>query len=468
MKEGPFIEGRIESGGSADERLILKVGVTGSQDGRLLLLVDLSDSCAITKDDLHRLSRFLQPVPRDWPIGLGMVSSTVLVGDPGRTMTVADVVDGVVDLPTVFLSPKSVRGGLHAGSFLGPSIDMHLFGKEANAGHDGRVVVVVLTDGMLSDLDAVTLPEGVAVLGIMPPNADEADARWREVLPHSHLLGASDPAGAGLLRILAGCSFYGPCTIVIPVGTYRLRAEHETPNGNLSGRSERSQLWDFSLGNAWFEFYRRENAVYPTHLVILGVHGDEVSLPVRYELAQTVNATLLACPPKDNLASSLSLVSTTRTEVKALAGALEQVIASKQTWQNPDGCLSIPIPSNARIPGVIDPEGQPMSDAIVLILSESVDGDDNVMLFIAGLQSTATWELDHSSDHNGNRVFTAEERMYLYYHKLDARWIFQVGEGKAEVLPPRGPSQLQANVTDGQGRPCRVFFSGTLLPLTRR
>ena len=66
MTEGAVINTRLEKAGEADECLVLEVGVAVSADGLLLLVADLSDSCTITDEDLQRVARLMQPIPREW------------------------------------------------------------------------------------------------------------------------------------------------------------------------------------------------------------------------------------------------------------------------------------------------------------------------------------------------------------------------------------------------------------------
>jgi len=462
MTEGAVINTRLEKAGEADECLVLEVGVAVSADGLLLLVADLSDSCTITDEDLQRVARLMQPIPREWQVRFGVVSSSDTSENSSKAVTVGDLVDGVVDLRAVFLPTERVRKARCSGSFLGPTLDGCLAAAKADELYD-RVVVVVLTDGMLTDFDPITLPDRVTVLGIGPANMKVDGTRWHGILPYSRLLATQDPGVTALLRSLAGCSLYGPCTIGIPCGTYRLKPVHEARSTESTTRSERSQAWDFSLGKARLEFSRCVNPTYPVHVTIRGLDDTEVQLAVSVETITTAPQSAPQVPAATR--TPVSLVTTTRALAASLTHAIEQAVSARHSWQLADGSLGIPLPPETRIVGVIDLQGRPQGDAIVIIIPDmSVDGsaDDEVPVLISAVHRNALWELDSLAQAVPNGAFHSPEKLSLRYHKLDARWIFQAGTGAVETLPPRGCRQLAVDVTDRLGRKCKMFFSGPM------
>ncbi len=86
------------------EVTLVEVSAEASCGGLVLVVIDLSDSSPVADSDLSRLRRLLASLPRGWTVELaGLGGTSPARGVRADRTTVGHIVDGVVDLPAVFM-----------------------------------------------------------------------------------------------------------------------------------------------------------------------------------------------------------------------------------------------------------------------------------------------------------------------------------------------------------------------------
>lgn len=436
---------------------LVEVSAEASGGGLVLVVIDLSDSSPVADTDLFRLRRLLASLPRGWAVELaGLSGTSPAVGVRGDRMTVGHVVDGVVDLPTVFMETKFVARARAAGSFLGPTVEA--FARSAGPVADQTRVGVVLTDGRLADVDPVRLPAGMRLVGIAPAAGGHDRHRWREVVGDHELIGSDgDPVGA--LRMRAGCAFYGPCTVTIPSGTYRVQAGHDGTSSAGPTSTDRQIHWDFSLGRLRLEF----TGQVPAHLDVVGAGGAaaRVAVPRAAAKQPALGAGQPAGPAQTAMAAELLLEVEEAREVLRRAGELS---AARTGWFADDGTPTLVAPGSALAAHLLDSAGRPAADAFLLIGSAEIDAADggSVALLVVPVRRAVPTTFAVGTIGPETEPLTVRQTWSVHFDNLEARWIVTIEQLGAIQLPPRGSHALPVNVCDCRKRRCDVFFSGAV------
>ncbi len=104
MMDEPLVAAWRETADDGTIMTVVEVLAEVSQGGHVLVVVDLSDSSPVASADLSRLRRLLASLPRGWAVKLTGLGGTSPSNDvQGDRATVGHVVDGVIDLPAVFM-----------------------------------------------------------------------------------------------------------------------------------------------------------------------------------------------------------------------------------------------------------------------------------------------------------------------------------------------------------------------------
>ena len=441
------------------EVTLVEVSAEASRGGLVLVVIDLSDSSPVADSDLSRLRRLLAALPRGWAVELaGLGGTSPAGGVRADCTTIGHVVDGVVDLPAVFMDAEVVGRARAAGSFLGPTVEA--FAHSAGPMTDRTLIGVVLTDGRLVDVDPVRPPEGMRLVGIAPAAGGHDRHRWREVVGDHQFIGSDgDPVGA--LRALAGCAFHGPCTVTIPCGTYRLQAGHDGTSSAGPTSTERQIRWDFSLGRLRLEF----TGEVPAHLDVAGAGSAtaRVTVPTVAGERPAPGAGEPAGPTATAIAAELLL---TVEEARDILRRAAELSAARAGWFANDGTPTLVAPGSAMAAHLLDAAGQPAADAFLLIGPEDVDdGDGHASgLLVVPVHRAAPTRFAEGVIGSAAKPLTVRQKWSLHFDNLEARWIVTIDQSAAIQLPPRGSHTVPVDVCDCQEKRWVVFFSGPVGP----
>lgn len=436
---------------------VVEVSAEASRDGDVLVVIDLSDSSPVDEGDLSRLRRLLAALPRGWTVALsGLGATSPAVAARGDRVTIGDVVDGAADLAATFLDAKVVGRARRSGSFLEPTLDA--FARAAVSATDRALVGIVVTDGRLTDIDPVRLPEGMRLVGIASGAGGHDRQRWREVVGDHEFIGNDgDPVGA--VRALAGCAFHGPCTVTIPGGTYRVQAGPDGASGDRPASTERELRWDFSLGRLRLEF---NGSDVPAHLDVAGagravarvavpaVAADPAPRPAAQSAAATVTA-----------AAAVMLAVEEAHEILRRAGELASACAG---WFADDGTPTLAAPGSAVATSLLDATGKPAADAFLLIGCVEIDAAEGgaVPFLVVPVHRTAPTCFAAGVIGPESAPLTVRQTWSVHFDNLEARWIVAVERATELQLLPRGSHVVPVEVLDRLGRRCEVFFSGAI------
>jgi hypothetical protein len=455
----PLVTAWRETAGDGTVMTVIEVSAEASQGGHVLVVIDLSDSSPVANADLSRLRRLLASLPRGWAVELaGLGGPSPASGVRGDRVTVGHMVDGVVDLPAVFMDAHVVGRARAAGSFLSPTVEA--FARSTGPTANRTLVGVVLTDGRLADVDPVRPPECMRLVGIAPAAGGHDRHRWRDVVGDHEFIGSDgDPVGA--LRALAGCAFHGPCTVTIPRGTYRLQAEYDGTSPAGSTSTERQIRWDFSLGRLRLEF----TGEVPTHLDVAGAGGAaaRVAVPTVAGERPAPGAGEPAGPAATEVAAELLLTVEEARELLHRAGELS---AARAGWFADDGTPTLVASGSAMAAHLLDAAGEPAADAFLLIgPAEAGDGDGHAggLLVVPVHRDTPT-RFAEGVIGSATKPLTVRQKWSLHFDNLEARWIVTIDQSAAIQLPPRGSHSIPVDVYDYRERRCVVFFSGPVGP----
>lgn len=462
MMDEPLVAAWRETADDGTIMTVVEVLAEVSQGGHALVVVDLSDSSPVASADLSRLRRLLASLPRGWAVKLTGLGGTSPSNDvQGDRATVGHVVDGVIDLPAVFMDTQVVGRARAAGSFLGPTVER--FARSAGPTANRTLVGVVLTDGRLADVDPVRPPEGMRLVGIAPAAGGHDRRRWREVVGDHEFIG-SDGDPVGVLRALAGCAFHGPCVVKIPCGTYRVQAGHDGSSPAGPPSTERQIRWDFSLGRLRLKF----TGEVPTYLDIAGAGGaaSRVQVPTAATVAGERPAPAageLTDPLPTAVAAELLLAAGEAREILRRAGELA---ATRAGWFADDGTPTLVAPGSAMAAHLLDAAGRPAADAFLLIGSAELDAADggSVALLVVPVRRGAPITFAVGSIGPEAKPLTVRQTWSVHFDNLEARWIVTTEQFGATQLPPRGSHAIPVAVCDCRKRRCDVFFSGAVGP----
>lgn len=441
------------------EVTLIEVSAEANCGGLVLVVIDLSDSSPVADRDLSRLRRLLASLPRGWTVELaGLGGTSPARGVRADRTTVGHIVDGVVDLPAVFMDAQVVGRARAAGSFLGPTVEA--FARSAGPVADRTLVGVVLTDGRLVDADPVRPPEGMRLVGIAPAAGGHDLHRWREVVCEHQFIGSDgDPVGA--LRALAGCAFHGPCTVTIPFGTYRLQAGQDSASSAGPTSTERQIRWDFSLGRLRLEF----TGEVPAHLDIAGAGNAaaRVAVPTVARERLTPATEEPAAPVATEVAVELLLTVAEAREILHRAGELS---AARASWFADDGTPTLVAPGSAMAAHLLDATGQPAADGFLLIGPAEVDDGDGHTggLLVVPVHRAAPTRFAEGVIGSAATPLTVRQKWSIHFDNLEARWIVTIDQSATIQIPPRGSHAVTVDVCDYRERRCLVFFSGPVWP----
>jgi hypothetical protein len=448
----PVATQRFETSPEGEDVVVVEVSVLSGDRRACVILLDLSDSSTLAAQDVRRLRKVLQVVPRDWaaivrPFGRREG------GAAGLDSTVGEVVDGAADIEGTLLGDESLRTGRMTGSFLGHALRQAAIDDVASRFE--ATLLLVLTDGRLHDVTAVELPRGVSAVGMGIGPAIDIH-RWQDIVPHAELLAPSRSDTMAVVRRQAGCSFLGLCRIEVPGMSYRFGAALDAARIRAE-RTEGAVSWDFSRGAARIEIpgaFAKPGA----EIRVTADDGSSASLGISVETA--------AVPKPDDTPTATSpvghVVDMTAADAAALMKHVVDLVGQRTPWQQVDGRLSI-MEAGSLPPAVASSRGLPCCHAMVVVVPDVGDPACEARVPVVWIplhrDSDAAVQV---ADCLAGASFVTNEPARLMFHRLDARWLVSVGEREAASLPPRFGQELSVAVATRDGVRCRTFFSGTL------
>ena len=447
----PVATQRLGTTPEGEEVVVVEVSVISGERRACVILLDLSDSSALTAQDVRRLRKVLQVVPRDWATIIRPFGRRD-AGPAGLDSTVGEVVDGAADIEGVLLGDDSLRIGRVAGSFLGHALRQAAIDDVASR-YDSTLLLV-LTDGRLHDVKAIEVPHGVTVVGMGVGSLIDA-RRWQEVVPSAELLEPSRSDTIAVVRRQAGCSFLGPCRIEVPGIRYRLGAALDAARVRAE-LTEGVVSWDFSRGAARIEIP-----------VAFAKAGGTIRVTADDGSSSTLDMiTEAAVAQRDeDPAATVSIghvVDMAATDVAALMKHFVDLIGQRAPWQQADGRLSI-MATESLPTAVVSSRGLPCCHAMVVVVPDvgDVAGESRIPVVWIPLHRDSDVAVQ-VADCLAAASFIANEPTRLMFHRLDARWLVSVGGREEVALPPRFGQELSVAVSTRDGVRCRTFFSGTI------
>ena len=437
-----------ETAADGEELVIAEVTMVSDGGQACLILLDLSDSSSITAQDIRRLRKVLQVVPRGWraivrPFGM------LGLGQAGIDSTVGEVVDGAADIEQVLLGDESLRRGRVSGSFLGDALRQ--VSLDAVSGYHASTLILVVTDGRLHDVGAIKVPNQVRVLGIAASSSVDAE-RWHGIVPNSEFLEPTRPDMVAVVRRYAGCAFLGPCAIEVPRSRYRLGASLDVLR-EQTAPVEGFSSWDFTRGAVRIEIPASAAAAVGA-ITVRAEDGSQVTLPVSAD-----KPLIRPAPVASDTTGACQVVDMHREHASKLMEQMLQLVGQRTAWQKADGTVPLAV-AEGRPETLMGPDGRPLCEALVVVVPEC-SGDDSDCRIPAAWVPVARDEVAEITRSLPEASFRAAQSAVLSFHRLDARWMLAIGGERAVALPPRGVHELSVAVTTPEGIRCRVFFSGS-------
>lgn len=143
------------------------------------IVVDLSDSCPSLREEIQRLPRLVEAMPRAWPLWWYRLSEQASF-QQSNNLQIGDLQDVRVK-PGEFLHTEAIaRAGRATGSFLSPVVEA--IENRRRIGDLDGVTVLLLTDGELLDRDAVPVPPSMRIIGLAPVIEADKVRHWHRVL----------------------------------------------------------------------------------------------------------------------------------------------------------------------------------------------------------------------------------------------------------------------------------------------
>ena len=455
MSERPELKARFELTPAGTSMLALEVSIIGESRGAVAILVDLSDSVDVTDQDLLRLRRLLQSLPRQWTVILDSLGPAL----PDRpTTNVADIVDGVVDLPGLFLRQDTLRQQRRTGSFLSPalrrSLDNPCF-RDAE-----RQIVLVITDGHLHDIEPIVSTGTWTILGLGLARGSANAERWHKVVPGAEHLASKRTDAGKLVRDLTGIRFCGSCRVDVPGVAFRYRAAHDcsatTGKELINGPID----WAFGLGSLLLEIPFADGHPLPTHVTIREEGRTEVSLPVQ------VPGTARKSPVGDDAVTPVAahgIDVVPAAQARVLAAHLKDLVERKRTWQEDSGSLHGSVTTLPTLASWLDGSGRPSCDGLLLVIPPipEHDGVDIPILLIA-LHGNRENTFVAGTVLGSKQTFDCDINHEFSFHRLDARWVIRGDSIPLKSLPPRSSIVITDSSWRCSGERCEVLFSGPL------
>lgn len=455
MSERPELKAHFESTPTGTSTLSLEISIVGESRGAVAILVDLSDSADITDQDLLRLRRLLQSLPRQWTVILDSLGPA-LPGCP--TTNVADIVDGVLDLPGLFLRQESLRQQRRTGSFLGPalhrSLDNPCF-RDAE-----RQIVLVMTDGHLHDIEPLANSRSWTIVGLGLARGTANAERWHKVVPGAEHLTPERTDAGKRVRDLAGIRFCDNCRVDVPGVAFNYRAAHDCSTTPAKELVNGPIDWAFGLGNLLFEIPLADGHPVPTHVTIREEGGAEVSLPVN------VTGTTPHSPAAGDAVTPVAthgIDVVPANQARVLAAHLKDLVERKRGWQDESGSLHGSVTTLPTLASWLDGSGEPSCDGMLLVIPPipEQDGGEIPILSIA-LHGNRENIFTAGSVLGSTQAFGCDVTHEFSFHRLDARWVFRVASTPPKYLPPRSSIVIADSSWRCSGDRCEVFFSGPL------
>jgi hypothetical protein len=444
----PVMTQWLETTAEGEQVVVAEVTMASNGSQACIILVDLSDSSSITAQDIRRLRKVLQVVPRGWRAivrPFGMLGS----GQSGIDSTVGEVVDGAADIERVLLGEESLRRGRVSGGFLGDALRRASI--DDVSAHHTSTLVLVITDGRLHDVGAIHVSDRVRVLGIATSSSFDAK-RWHDTVPNSEFLEPARPDTVAVVRRCAGCAFLGPCTIEVPRSRYRLRASLDVLR-EQTAPVEGFSSWDFTRGAVRIEIPASAAAAVGA-ITVRAEDGSQVTLPVSAD-----KPLIRPAPMASETTAACQVVDMHREHANKLMEQMLQLVGQRTVWQKADGTVPLAV-AEGRPETLMGPDGRPLCEALVVVVPEC-SGDDSDCRMPVAWVPVARDEVAEITRSLPEASFRAAQSGVLSFHRLDARWMLAIGGERAIALPPRGVHELSVAVTTPDGIQCRVFFSGS-------
>ena len=396
-------------------------------DTAVAVVLDGSDSCAALSSLVAKLPGLLARLPRRWPVWVYWLGDATAVGG-FEGVTVGHVVDGSADVAAMAGDRTARAAAAVRGSFVGPVV-------AAIAARRADVVVLVVTDGRLTDFGPVDVPGGLRVVGVT--TAGDAPAAWRQVLPGQPIY---SPSEAGLDRWLAAhdaAAVGGRVVDVSAEGAMRLTADGQWQP--VAGPIE----WDAQTG--------------PLRLLVAaGSPGEVVVGGTRLSLAgptggPSVEGLSAAGVTAGAAASGVLDVGRSDAEfdgVWAAAAAAVGCGERGESWRA-GGATVAPLLAalGDAAAGLLLCRGDPR-------LAPPVDG----RVVLIGLRRTREPSVDWAAG-RATPVGVVTAALRVRHDRLEGRWVASRDGGDEIELNPRGGQRL-ADLPMVDGTSVVVTFSG--------
>jgi hypothetical protein len=169
---------------------LIEVAPASLPETAVAVVLDLSDSSEPMQLVLSRLPTVLAKLPRKWPVWIyGLSDATPIV--EAQSINVGHVIDGSIDLCSISADRTRRQAAAARGSFLGVVLEA-IHERRAIESLD-EAIVLVITDGRLTDFSPVSVLPGLRVLGLTENVDRSADFVWSQALPNHSLFRLNDP-----------------------------------------------------------------------------------------------------------------------------------------------------------------------------------------------------------------------------------------------------------------------------------
>jgi hypothetical protein len=167
----PLIDHQVISIQGRSPMLLLGFEAAAPEPVEIALAIDLSDSCGELSKVFAQTKKLLRQLPSDWPVTIFSLSSPQAISRYG--LRLHDLSEAEDWLKELCVDTNVFRVCKRMGSFLRPVL-------ESIAASNGlsRRLLIVLTDGRLSDFGDLNVPANLEVVCIVS-NADHTESRLR-------------------------------------------------------------------------------------------------------------------------------------------------------------------------------------------------------------------------------------------------------------------------------------------------
>lgn len=462
VKHSPNIVYRLLPVSGRSPVILLKIEAIQPPPKRIVIILDLSDSCHNIEKQLAELSKLLKDLPSSWPVDIYRLSNSTPIGKDG--LTLFDFLESKNFPGDLCNDRSSIESGSQSGSFLRPCLEgIH---SRMNAGTlEKGCLVISLGDGDFSDFGRLPVPDSLDIVSIITGGSGGPYESSRpDIVPCFHFQDHK------LDRVIKQYQFpfWGPVKIQVtsPLppthAVYRVESDGQLTNCT----SLENQVFNLSTGPCYILIDPEQSipdtlkcrvisCTFSTDVVLNGIAETQVfDTSLEKSITEQFSGDLSSKGPIIllNVKQGSDLF---ETVCNAYKSALE--LAQKtEAWI--DECGTIIIDAMQGITELCDEGGKPKCDGMILIQCQDLASVVQVMAVSLLRSRNPALHLKH-----GDKIgdFTVEQDVTVDFVQKMNRWVLTT-EGEPFELNYYGSEVIKLPLVNNQLQSPKVIFSGNL------